>query len=68
MYNKLTRDELQPWQHIIECLDCGEQIHSRYSGQFVSCSCGAIYIDSTPYYSRYGGGSKIKHIKPVENE
>ena len=37
------------------CADCEDIIYSRYPGEFVMCSCKAIYVDQTPYYSRYGG-------------
>lgn len=39
----------------IKCKHCGDIIESKYSGQFVRCSCGKIYIDETPYYCRIGG-------------
>lgn len=34
---------------------CNDIIESKYSGQFVQCSCGKIYIDETEYYCRVGG-------------
>lgn len=40
---------------IVECNKCGDKIHSRYSGEFVTCRCGAISVDQTDYYIRYIG-------------
>lgn len=39
----------------IECAKCHDVIFSKYYGQFVTCKCGAISVDQTPYYSRYIG-------------
>lgn len=47
--------ELQPWQHKTKCRRCEDIIWSRYSGEFVSCKCGAISVDQTKYYGRYLG-------------
>jgi hypothetical protein len=68
MSKKLTTEELeslQPWQHVLECDVCGDYIYSKHSGQWTPCSCGTIFVDSTPHYSRYGG-SKFKRINPNE--
>lgn len=47
-----------------ECAKCGDKIHSRYSGEFVTCKCGAISVDSTPYYTRFiGNPQDFKHIR-----
>lgn len=48
-------ETLKPWQHKVECVQCGDVIWSRYSGEFRTCKCGAIAIDSTPHYTRYIG-------------
>lgn len=59
--------QFKPWQHILQCTKCEDVIYSKYAGEWVPCKCGAIYIDSTPYYSRYGGNKEdIKQIKPNE--
>ena len=51
------------WNPEIECNKCGDKIHSRYSGEFVTCKCGAISVDQTHYYSRYiGSPEDFKHI------
>ncbi len=39
----------------IKCKYCGDIIESKYSGQWVQCSCGKIYIDETEYYCLIGG-------------
>ena len=39
----------------IECRLCHDVIFSRYSGEFVTCKCGSISIDSTEHYTRYIG-------------
>jgi len=48
----------------VECLRCGEIIYSKWSGQFVSCSCDSkgVFVDQTPYYVRIGY-SKEKDYK-----
>lgn len=45
--------EFNPPKH--KCKKCGDVIYSRRPGEFVSCSCGAISVDQTHYYSRYIG-------------
>lgn len=39
----------------IQCRKCKDIIWSKYEGEFVTCSCGAISVDQTKYYSRYIG-------------
>lgn len=46
---------LEDWQKKSQCRLCKGIIFSRYSGEFVSCKCGAISVDQTPYYGRYIG-------------
>ena len=48
------------------CYICSDLIYSRYSGHWVSCRCGACFIDQTMYYSRIGGyPDKMEQI-PIE--
>ena len=63
---RLTADEMdtmrrENWRKgyrtVLTCSECGESIHSRKSGQFVTCSCGLTSIDETPYYVRVIGTS-----------
>jgi hypothetical protein len=43
----------------LRCNECGKIIHSRYSGEFVTCACDdPIYIDETEHYVRTGGNPK----------
>jgi ribosomal protein S27AE len=37
------------------CNKCGDGIFSAFEGQFVTCSCGAISVDQTQYYTRFIG-------------
>lgn len=47
--------KLEKWQQPVMCRKCCTMIWSDRSGEFVSCECGAIYVDQTPHYARYGG-------------
>jgi len=49
---------IDSWNPDVECNKCGDKIHSKYSGEFVTCKCGAISVDQTRYYSRYIGDPK----------
>lgn len=40
-----------------ECARCGDVIESKYRHDFVSCSCGAIFVDGGTDYLRRGGES-----------
>lgn len=51
----------------IKCKHCNDIIESKYSGQFVQCSCGKIYIDETKYYCRVGGNEEDWEIVKEEN-
>lgn len=37
-----------------KCLDCGDEIESKYRHDFRSCSCGNIYVDGGKSYLRRG--------------
>lgn len=39
----------------LKCVKCDDIIEGDGKGTFVSCKCGSIYIDETPYYTRIGG-------------
>ena len=39
----------------LQCTRCEDIIHSRYSGEYVSCKCGAIGVDQTHHYTRMIG-------------
>ena len=53
-----TIEPIKEWQRRVQCAKCKDIIYSRSSGEFRQCSCGAIYVDQTPYYGRYGGETK----------
>jgi hypothetical protein len=38
-----------------QCTKCGDIIESKHTHDFVSCSCGAIFIDGGHDYFRGGG-------------
>jgi len=37
------------------CKICGDTVHSKWSGDYVSCKCGRISIDQTHEYTRIIG-------------
>jgi hypothetical protein len=37
-----------------KCLKCGDIIESRHRHEFVTCSCGAIFVDGGTDYLRRG--------------
>lgn len=45
---------------VYECLKCHDKIKSEYEGQFKSCKCGEIAIDSTKYYTRLIGKPEMR--------
>jgi hypothetical protein len=38
-----------------QCAKCEDVIESKYKHDFVSCSCGAIFVDGGKDYIRSGG-------------
>lgn len=50
-----------------QCRKCHTIIKSTYSGEYVSCKCGAIAVDSTEYYTRQIG-NREDFLKYNENE
>ena len=47
--------KLEPWQHVAECAWCHDKIFSKYQGEFTTCKCGKISVDSTRFYTRFIG-------------
>lgn len=41
------------------CTRCNTIIESKYRHEFVSCSCGAIFVDGGKDYIRYGGDMSV---------
>jgi len=46
---------MKEWQKKWQCALCEDIIWSKYSGEYVSCKCGAIAVDQTTHYSRHIG-------------
>lgn len=36
------------------CLDCGDVVESKHRHDFVTCSCGALFLDGGTDYVRCG--------------
>lgn len=47
-----------------KCRHCEAIIFSRYAGEYVQCSCGAVAVDQTPEYMRIIGD--INALERVE--
>jgi len=47
----------KPLENVVQlyCNKCCDTIWSRYSGEYVSCKCGAIAVDQTEFYTRMIG-------------
>lgn len=39
----------------IKCLKCNDKIESKYRHDFVTCKCGACFVDGGNDYFRCGG-------------
>lgn len=48
------------------CKICGDTVHSKWSGDYVSCKCGRAAIDQTHEYTRLIGNEGV--IKKVAEE
>lgn len=50
-----------------KCLKCGDIIESTHRHDFVSCKCGAIYVDGgQDYLRRVGDLENIVELSEVE--
>lgn len=47
----------KPLENVVQlyCNKCCDTVHSKWSGDYVSCKCGAIAVDQTEYYTRIIG-------------
>lgn len=47
----------KPLENVVQlyCNKCYDTVHSRWSGDYVSCKCGAIGVDQTHHYTRIIG-------------
>ena len=62
-------EPLKDWQRKVKCAKCEDVIYSRYDGEYVSCSCGAIAVDQTPFYARHiGNTTDFFYLKKKEND
>lgn len=53
----------------LKCRKCGDVITSRFTHDFVSCKCGAIFVDGGLEYMRYGGETEnIEDLSEWEEE
>lgn len=50
-------------QYGIHCRECGEDIYSNSRHDFVTCSCGAWYIDGGFDYMRVGGSGEHQVVQ-----
>lgn len=46
------------YRNSIKCLQCGDNIVSRTRHDFVTCSCGLVFVDGGSDYKRIGGNPK----------
>ena len=49
----MTRKKFVPVKY--KCPKCGDEIASKWPGDFVVCTCGECFVDQTEYYIRVGG-------------
>lgn len=63
----------------IKCLKCGDIIESKYRHNFISCSCGACFVDGGNDYCRVGGnfedmrfidenGKEVEILTPIPTQ
>ena len=47
----------KPLENVVQlyCNKCYDTVHSKWSGDYVSCKCGAIGVDQTHHYTRIIG-------------
>lgn len=52
----------QPVRYNATC--CNTLLYSKYSGEFVTCKCGAVSVDQTEHYERVCGDiSKLSIVR-----
>lgn len=42
-----------------KCLSCGDEIESTHRHDFVTCSCGGLFVDGGRDYLRRGGFTSV---------
>lgn len=45
-----------------KCLECGDEIESKYTHDFVPCKCGNIFVDGGHSYIRRGVQDESKFL------
>lgn len=58
----------KPLENVVNlyCKICGDTVHSKWSGDYVSCKCGRAAIDQTHEYTRLIGWKCDYEIKQEE--
>lgn len=50
------------------CDECGDVIESRHRHDFVSCTCGTLYVDGGLSYTRRGSSGSWTELSEFEDE
>ena len=54
------------------CKKCGDEIESKHRHDYVTCKCGAIFVDGGKAYRRYGGNleafENTSDVQKIEDE
>ena len=61
----------KPLENVVRlyCNKCCDTVHSKWSGDFVGCKCGAIAVDQTEYYTRMiGNEGDYLVVKQEDND
>ncbi|TDL98529.1 hypothetical protein ERX27_03575 [Macrococcus brunensis] len=51
---------------IVQCKICDDVIESKFTYDYVTCKCGAIFLDGGTEYQRYGLWPEKTNGKPKE--
>lgn len=49
----------------IQCLECGNDIESKFQHDLQYCACGNTYVDGGLSYNRWGGSSQGVKLKLI---
>lgn len=52
----------------LQCNKCKDIIEGDNKGTYITCKCGAIAIDETPYYTRYIGNAEDIYLVDEEKQ
>lgn len=69
LIDKLTQD-MCLWKNAVQCHDCKETIESKFTHDFVQCSCKGTFVDGGHSYNRWGAekGCILKVIYNTEED